>query len=527
VIPGKQYKPEDILEAAWRRRWFIVLPLVVVSALTIAIAHSLPDRYRSEAVLQIVPQRVPENFVRPTVTTRLDERLTAISQQLLSRTQLERIIEKFDLYPEERKKQPMEDVVERMRRDDFHITVAGTSNGDGGSFTVSYESNNPRTAMLVTEELAGLFITANMQDRAQFAEQTDQFLHGQLDDARRALMEHEKKLEAFRRANSGRLPSESESNQQAMLNTQMQLQALQESINRDRDRQTFLNRMIADLAAQANAAPTSTDPSTPMTATQQLQVARTNLRNMEARLKPTHPDIKAMKRSIADLEKKAAAEAAEQPMSASGTPTVNPADTARASRMSEYQAEVATIDRRLASKQAEEKQLMTAMASYRSRLEAAPGLESQLTELMRDYTTMQANYQNLLTKSQEAKIASNLEQQQIGEQFRIIDSARLPRRPTSPDRLRINLVGTFAGLAIGLGLAALLEYRDRSLRTEDDVVAALSLPVVALVPTMTTASERKRKRRQRLIMASSGAITLVLCLALVTWKLNLIGEWIR
>jgi polysaccharide chain length determinant protein (PEP-CTERM system associated) len=531
VIPGKQYKPEDILEAAWRRRWFILLPLVVCSIATFTVSQILPDRYRSEAVLLIVPQRVPENYVRPTVTTRLDERLQAIGQQLLSRTQLERIIQEFDLYSDERRSTIMEDVVETMRTKHIRIGPRGGPRADSGAFAVSFESDNPRTAMLVTERLASLFIRANIEDRAVFAEMTDQFLQSQLADARRGLMEREKKLEAFRRANAGRLPSESSTNQQAMLSTQMQLQSLQESINRDRDRQTTLQRLITDLVTAANAAPPVVDaagnPLAPVPAARQLEIAQTTLRNMQMRLKPDHPDIKAMKRHIRDVEQKVAAETLEQPVSPVVSVSKNPADVARQTKLSEYQAEAEAIERRIAGKQEGERRLLTALSDYRRRLEAAPGLESELTELMRDYTTMQETYQSLLTKSQEAKVAANLERRQIGEQFKIIDNARLPQRPTSPNRLRINLIGVFVGLVMGLGVAALLEYRDSSLRTEDDVVVALSLPVLALVPTMMTSGERDKQKRHRLLLASSGVLALVLSAALIAWKFGIVDEWIR
>ena len=184
-------------------------------------------------------------------------------------------------------------------------------------------------------------------------------------------------------------------------------------------------------------------------------------------------------------------------------------------------------NRRIASKQEDEKRLTAGMVAYRERLEAAPGLESQLTELMRDYTTLQTTYQSLLAKSQEARVAANLERRQIGEQFKIIDSARLPQRPISPNRLLINLVGACMGLGVGVGLGALLEYRDTSLRSEDDVLVALSLPVVALVPTMTTTFDRVKRRRRRLLVASSGMLVVLLCAAAIVWKFQSLADWIR
>ncbi len=524
MIPGKQYKPEEILEIAWRRRWFIVTPFLIAAAVTIFVARLLPDRYQSEAVLQIVPQQVPENYVRSTVNTKLDSRLQLLAQQILSRTQLERIIQEFNLYPDERRRMIMEDVVEQMRSKDILIGGRGGGRIDANSFSIGFESTSPKTAMIVAERLAGLFIQENLQDRSVYAEQTDQFLQSQLDDTRRQLKDYEAKLEAFRRSNPGRMPGEMETTQQALAAAQSQLQAVQESINRDRDRQLMLQRMIADARAASAAAP---DPksSAPMSASQQLEGARTVLRNMEMRLKPEHPDIRAQKRFIRDLEQKVAMEALQQPVSV--LPGAAVGDMSQVNRVSELRAESDAIDRRLATKAQNEKRLLDTINGYRARLESVPTVETHLTELMRDYTTLQATYQSLLTKSQEAKVAANLERRQIGEQFKIIDAARMPQRPSSPNRPKVILLGCLFGLVLGLGAAGFLEYRDKSLRTEEDVVAALALPVLALVPTMITKLERQRNRRKRLVIASSGAGALVLSAAVLMWKFQAIADWIR
>jgi hypothetical protein len=165
------------------------------------------------------------------------------------------------------------------------------------------------------------------------------------------------------------------------------------------------------------------------------------------------------------------------------------------------------------------------MSTLRSRLESAPNVENELTDLMRDYATLQAQYQALLGKSQDAKVAANLERGQIGEQFKLIESARLPQRPKSPDRMRLNLMGAMGGLFFGLGCAALLEYRDTSVRTDTDVLVALALPVLATVPTMSTERERLRRKRHKMWLASSGAVAVMLCLAAIIWKFRL-NDWI-
>jgi len=148
---------------------------------------------------------------------------------------------------------------------------------------------------------------------------------------------------------------------------------------------------------------------------------------------------------------------------------------------------------------------------------------------MRDYNTLQEGYTSLLRKSQDSSIAVNLERRQIGEQFRILDGARLPERPVSPNRLRINILGILTGLSIGLGLVALLEYRDTTFKTDDDIVTTLALPVLAVIPAMTNAGERRAQRRRRMLLAASASIGCMVLAAAVmlAWRLKLVESWLR
>lgn len=167
---------------------------------------------------------------------------------------------------------------------------------------------------------------------------------------------------------------------------------------------------------------------------------------------------------------------------------------------------------------------------YQRRVEETPARETEMVALMRDYDTLKTIYTDLLSKNEASKVAANLERRQIGEQFRILDGARLPERPISPNRLQIVLMGAVAGLAIGLGLVLLLEYRDTTMKTEDDVLVSLALPVLALVPMMMTPHEERTAKRRRLALAGASVALVVLVTAAVgaaLWKLQLLQQWVR
>jgi polysaccharide chain length determinant protein (PEP-CTERM system associated) len=527
MIPGKKYSPEDFLEIAWRRKWLLLFPPVLGFCLAVEWARFQPDQYRAQTVIMVTRQSVPDNYVRSTVTAKLADRLQSLSQQILSRSRLERVILDFNLYPDLRKNRFMEEVVEEMRRNIDPQMVKGDT------FKISYVSTDPKQAVQVVERLASLYIDENLKDREVLAEGTNQFLETQLEDARRRLVEHEKKLEQYNRQHGGELPTQLTSNLQVLNGAQMQLQAVGDSINRDRDRRLTLERQLADLTTQAAAlesdarAPAAI-PSAPAARTpteNQLIAARKDLKDLELRLKPAHPDIARANRLVQQLEEKVQAERAAIEASAGPDPAkvvtaLNPTDPRR--RLRVVRDEMDTVDRQIEAKQKEETRLQGVIAEYQNRVEAAPTRESELIELTRDYSTIQQMYRNLLAKNEDAKISANLERRQIGEQFRVVDPARRPEAPFSPNRGRIATVGAFFGAVLSIGLAVLLEYRDSSLKTDEDVLVALSLPVLALVPLIESATDSQRRRRRRVLLSLSSAATLlaVVVSAIILFKFS-------
>ncbi len=530
MLPGKTYRPEDYVEILWRRKWVAIVPFVIISLGTVIGTQFLPNRYRSEAQVRVVPPQVPENYVQSTVTASLSFRLQAISQEIQSRTRLERIIQELNLFPEERRTMIMEDVVELMRRDiSVQIGRARSRREQPGSFTVSFTSDNPRTALQVTERLASQFISENLQDRTVQADQTSQFIETQVDEARRRLADREQRVAEFKRRYAGQLPSQVQSNLAVMQNTQSQIQNLIERVNRDRDRQIVIDKMMADIMTiSAEMAPAASPKAvqTEQPAAEQLQQARNGLRALQLRLKPEHPDVIRAQRAIRELEQKAQAEELISPVGVgtSARPVLNAADQ---KRLADLQNERDTIDRRIAATHAEEERLQNVLVAYRAKVETAPMRETEETELTRDYTMMQEQYEALLKRSQQSRIAADLERRQIGEQFRLIDAPRLPQRPFSPDRPRLNVLGALAGLALGLGLIALLEYRDTTLRTDDDVTLSLSLPVVAVIPVMSTVLERQRVRQKRLVAFSASFVAMMGAIAMIVWMMDDIVNWVR
>ena len=515
MIPGKTYTIDTLWHTAWRRKWLIVLPALLVASVTAVIIHRLPDLFRSETLILVVPQRVPESYVRSTVTARIEDRLQAISQQILSRTRLEQVITDFNLYAEERAdKELMEDIVERMRTYDIGIQII-----KGDAFRVSYTASDPRTAMRVTERLGSLFIDESLRDREVLADGTTAFLATQLDEAQRKLVANENKLLEYQRLHDGELPSQTPANLQALHNTEMALQSLGESLNRDRERRITLERTVADIIEAPDERPAA--DSTPKPATinleAELQVQKQALLALELKLRPEHPDVRKQRRAVEELEKRVEAERLQGTLISRPTPQVLMTYDKR-KRLLDARTELDNLDRQIQGKLAEENRLHGMVAMYQARIQAAPIREAELASLTRDYETLQASYRSLLQKKEESQISANLEKRQIGEQFKIIDPARMPERPVSPDRPRLYLIAMIAAIAIGFAAAATAEFFDRTLRTEADVRAALNLVVLATVPYMRDAAASARRLRRNVAIGVAATTVLAVC-ATVAWRL--------
>jgi polysaccharide chain length determinant protein (PEP-CTERM system associated) len=515
VIPGKTLTPEDILRAVLRRKWLIIAPVILAASGAFAYSSRLPNLYRSETLILVVPQRVPEGYVRSTVTSPIEDRLRSMQEQIRSISRLEQVIREFGLYVEMREKRPMEEVVAFMQD---HILVSPVR---GDSFRVGFTSGDPKIAAKVTQRLAAMFIEENLRDRAVQAEGTSTFLETQLETARVRLLDHEKRLEEYRLRYASELPTQLQANVQLIVGQRQQLQVITESIDRDRDRRLALEKAMNDAAAGELApADTNGGGASADGPLQRLEAARAQLRSLELRLKPDHPDLIAARRHVTELDSQVAAMRAGTPAPADKVPAA--ADVTRQLRIRQYRADIDALDRQIRNKEAELAKVRQTIEEYQRRVDAAPTRETELTELMRDYTTLQNMYTNLLGKKEESKLAANLERAQAGEQFKILDPARVPEQPFSPNRLQINMLGLVVGLGLGIGLAAVLEFRDTSLRTEDDIIRMFSLPVIALVPVMRTAADQRRARRRIVIAFAAATLVFASAAAATAWKLGLL-----
>jgi polysaccharide chain length determinant protein (PEP-CTERM system associated) len=454
------------LEILIRRRWAVIIPAVVISGLTVPIVLSIPATYQSTTLILVEAQKVPETLVRTTVTTPIEDRLQAISQQILSRTRLQRVIEKFNLYQfSESSSSPVTlDHVERLRRN-IDIQVPRGRN-PGSTISIAFIGDDPRIVMDVTNELASLFIEENLRVREAQAEGTTEFLENELQQMKVRLEAHEEALRAFKERSMGELPEQLDTNLRTLDRLQIERQMLENSLKNAEDRYTDLE-----------------GGDSPSTVAGRLQVLRTRLANLRTEYTDEYPDFVLLKKEIAAVEAQLAAEATTSTPAA--PPTVG---TAGNTQLAERRREIQTIRQR-------QQVVVAQIKDYEKRVERTPHREQQLAMVLRDYENVQRSYQALLDKRQEAKIAESLERRQKAEIFRILDPANFPERPYQPNRALLILLGIAGGLAAGIGLAVFREQLDASIKTETDLVeASTGVPVLAVVPFVTPSAAKKPMR---------------------------------
>ncbi len=484
MIGHREMNMEDIQGMLRRRVWWIVVPFLVAPLLSLGITFVLPNRYTSRTLVLIEQQKVPEKYVTTVVNDDLGERLATMQEQILSRTRLQPIIERFGLYKDEINKVPMEDLVDRMRNNisvtavkaEFQSTRSGSRGLPG--FYISFTADNPRLAQQVCAEITSMFMSENLKAREQSAQGTTEFLAKQLEDAKRKLDDLDSKLAAWKAKNLGRLPGQEQSNMTILMTLNAQLDATTQALNRAEQDKTYAESLLSQQLAAWNTG-TDTAGGT-MTLPQQLAAAQANLNLLEARYTPNHPDVVKARQTVDELKKKldAAEDAPATEAKAKKPGKIEPHN------ITQMRTTLHALDQEIATRKQQQQRLQQRISEYQGKVASAPMIEEEGKALTRDYETAWKFYNDLLAKKTQSEMATDMERRQQGENFRVMDPANLPEKPSFPDRLLFTGGGAGAGLALGFGLALLMELRDKSLRTEQDIEFYLELPTLAQVPTV-------------------------------------------
>jgi len=505
----------DGLLAIWsRRKWLAILVFVGPMAAGMGLAAFLPNMYRSTATVLVDRQQVPEAFVRSTVTSALETRLHTISQEVLSRSRLEELINRFGLYVDLRKHAPLEDVIGRMRKDIKLELKSAELRGlreATVAFTISYQGGDPTTVSVVTNTLASFYIEENVRARERQATGTAEFLQVQLGQTKSRLDEQEQRVSGFKRRHLGELPQQMEPNLAQLDRLHAQLRQNSDNQTRAKDRQQALTGQLADaesmLSSYGAASPTPGAPLLPIGSPEVQEAARLaqklaqkkeELAKLLTQYTVKHPDVGQVQTEIKALERELADAKAEEPQPKPSSPTATPAPALPSAtpmmpymlRLKEALSEVQTDLKIL---KAEEARLRDGIAVYQARVENVPRREQEFRELSRDYESTRELYGSLLKRFEEAQIAESMEQGQKGEQFRVLEPGVPNQQPAAPNRARLLLTALAAALGLAVGVVLLAEHIDTSFHAVDELRAFSNVPVLVSIPRIVTRADLRRQ----------------------------------
>ena len=480
---GRGIGPLSLVRMLWKRKLHIVALAVGLSVAVVAVIMLWPATYRAETLILVDQQKIPEKFVSATVNAELQDRLATLSQEILSQTRLQKIIQTLNLYEKERKTRTQEEILEMMAGDISVTAEKGWIQNRPGAFRVAYSGRNPATVAAVTNQLGSLFIEENLRSRENMAEGTADFMKTQLDQAKKELEAQEVKLSQFKQAFNGELPQQEASLSQELSQLQLQLQGSQDALNRANQNKTVVESALS--VAQSTEAtlqrlienanhrtPAQGGPPVPKKKSEELE---TQLASMKLRYSPAHPDIKAM---MAAIEQAKAAEAAESVAAkaaiegSEGSGTTDEAQAALAQspdavralssereRVALMNTQLNLLNTELKTRLADQQQLLRRIDSLQARVRRLPLREQEMTAVTRDYEVSKLNYKSLQDKIFAANMATDMERRQKSERFTILDPARIPERAISPNRPLLSGVGSVLALFVSAGFWLLLEMR--------------------------------------------------------------------
>lgn len=496
MLSNRELSIDDYL-AILRRRWTVVaIPALLAPIIGFGISFFFSPKYTSQSLVLVEGQKVAQGYVQPVGTEDIAAHVERLQEKVLSRNRLAPVIERLGLA--KREGSNVDDLIDKIRTnlsiqavqpDLTSVTSSGKSGtyspqhnrSDPGlaGFYVSYTDSNAHSAQRMCTEMTSLLLEENLKDSEQVIQNTTDFLSQQIDEARQALDEQGKKLSVFKGKYLGQLPGDQEANLKTLKDLNSQLDANTQTLSRAQQDRAFAESLLAQkLGAWKASQGVGTDP---QALEQQISQLEDQLVILKAKYTDDHPDVVKTRNDIAELKQKLAqTQTAKKPNTtpdtdASGTAAEPPEIAALRSQLHQY-------DNVIAESSHEEKHLRDEINIYESEVQLSPELEQEYNGLTRDYEGAQKFYDDLLAKRSESGMQSDMARREEGEQMRLLNPASLPDSPSFPVRWEFAAGGLGAGLGLGVGIVLWLEMRDKAIRTEEDVHAALDLPTLICVP---------------------------------------------
>lgn len=513
----RQRKPSEYLKILQRRKWLIILPAIAVTTAVAWVVLKLPDVYESSTLIVVKPATLP-NSVVPTITEEsLTRQLASINQVVASRSSLEPLVAKYQLYRSEKLRgEPMEAIIDTMRRD-IRVEVNASRNDITNGFNIRFRGRDPRTTQAITAELAGKYIDQQNINTVTSTQSAKQFIDQQVLQAKQEVDAVDKRRLEFMQSNVGNLPSEATSLVSQLNGLREQQKALMSEVGRLQDRRSALASQLTLVKKQSeqtrdDLAENMTDPKTTL-AWAELAKRKADLQaeltQLLTTLKPKHPDVVSKQAQIesinTDMEQMISEwkeKIKQKQEKLAGRPDLSVAGLTEEVKLIE--GEIKRQQKLLGDNE-------TQIAQLLGRINNVPGAEVALGAIEREYQTKKTAYDELLQQQQKIALGAQAATQQQGEGIEVIDPANLPSQPVAPKRLMLSGLGLAFGLGLGLLMVGIFEVpRLLTIQSSEDARHYTGLPVLVSVPELLTPHEaRAVPRRRRLILAAGLVATIV------------------
>jgi polysaccharide chain length determinant protein (PEP-CTERM system associated) len=485
---------KKIINLFYVQKSLFITVFAVVFTLAVYTAMSLPNVYRSSTLILITPQKLPPSYVNSTITWSIEQRVRAISEDILSRTQLEKIVQEFALYPTVSK---LDARVNKLRN---NILIDVRRNE---TFALSFEHPQAEKAMQVTSRIGALFIHQNLEMREQQAAGTTTFIDAEADRLRKELEEQEAEVNLYKAKHRFELPEQLDANLRTLEQVRHELQANVLRLSSLDERKRSLEKQFVEAKYTVPDGARSADGQRGVPGWQSLEDRKLQLEDLRTRYSDKHPDVVRLRKEIQSIEADAKLQQSQNKESPDTSLARSPLQQTLLKQIADLSLEIKTL-------QSTNDSIRGQIASYQARIDNSPVRAIELTKISRAYDITLKKYQDLQTKSLDSQLSENMEKKQKGEQFQIIDAANLPQQPIGPNRVHILLGGMLAAIAASFGLVFLQENLNSSFKRGDEIRDHTSIPILATIPAVNTrGSILEHRRAQRMLVLASGIFLVV------------------
>ena len=509
-----QLSPQDYLSIVRRRALAIILTFGAVLTASVVVAMLLPRVYQSTGTLLVEGPPIPNDVVRSALPGNAEQRIQALRQQIMTRENLLRIAMEHQVFEPAGGVVLKEPAVADAMRASIAVDVLTGNMPDwqrptnNFTFNVSFEHGKPEKALEVTNALIQLFLQSSVRERVKQASQANEFLSQEADRVKAQLEKLERQIAAYKRSQGG---ATGEGQVVALASIQVLETDLRAT---ERDHGLALNELRTlevELAGARSGVllPGTVTNAGPSVAEQELERARSELARIRGVYTEDHPDVRAQRRKIEMLERALRSEAAAS----------SPARDAIAAQaqlaVSRIEAQIGTARARVALLADQQRSIRNAINQQRSQVARAPQVERDLAALQRDHDAARAQYEDLRSKQMSAQIVQNLEGEQQGERFTLLEPALLPEYPIKPSRRKIVALGFFLALAAATAVVVLLELIFARVRGVNSLTALTGQRPMVVIPYMTTVAELRSIQQLRRWFIGTLAGFGLICLVVV------------